>query len=308
MAAEFPTSIPTDHNSTGSETLAQAASGLGHAALHNDHSDEIVAIATKLGTGSSTPSSGTVLRGTGAGTSAWGDVVLTTDVTGTLPVANGGTGAVSHTSGNVLVGAGTSPVTSSKAAPTGDFVGTSDSQTLSNKTLTTPTIGSFANAQHNHENAAGGGQLDGDAIAADSIDPNHLVSGTGTTWVWQAWTPSYSGITVGSGTVVARFTQTGKTVHAYWKLTVAADTSIASGCTVSLPVTASSNYQQFDSIQGVQSVNDGGAVVHAGVPLFNSTSAVVFAWYAATTTLNTTFPITEAAGDIVILNVTYEAA
>lgn len=159
MAAEFPTSIPTDHNSTGSETLAQAASGLGHAALHNDHSDEIVAIATKLGTGSSTPSSGTVLRGTGAGTSGWGDVDLTTDVTGTLPVANGGTGAVSHTSGNVLIGAGASPVTSGKAAPTGDFVGTSDTQTLSNKTLTTPTIASFVNANHDHEDAAGGGQL-----------------------------------------------------------------------------------------------------------------------------------------------------
>ncbi len=35
----------------------------------------------------------------------------------------------------------------------------SSSDTLTNKTLTTPTIGSFANANHNHTNSAGGGQL-----------------------------------------------------------------------------------------------------------------------------------------------------
>lgn len=52
-----------------------------------------------------------------------------------LSVANGGTGVSSLTSGNVLVGAGTSAVSTTKAAPTGDFVGTSDTQTLSAKTF-----------------------------------------------------------------------------------------------------------------------------------------------------------------------------
>ena len=47
---------------------------------------------------------------------------------------------------------------------TGSVVGTSDTQTLTNKTLTTPTIASFANATHNHTNAAGGGTLTGAAI------------------------------------------------------------------------------------------------------------------------------------------------
>ena len=44
--------------------------------------------------------------------------------------------------------------------PVGDVVGLTDSQTLTNKTLTTPTIGSFTNAQHDHSNAAGGGTID----------------------------------------------------------------------------------------------------------------------------------------------------
>lgn len=39
-------------------------------------------------------------------------------------------------------------------------VTTSGTQTLTNKTLTTPTIGSFTNATHTHINAAGGGTLD----------------------------------------------------------------------------------------------------------------------------------------------------
>jgi hypothetical protein len=47
---------------------------------------------------------------------------------------------------------------------TGDVVGTSDTQTLTNKTLTTPTIASFANATHNHTNAAGGNTLNGKAL------------------------------------------------------------------------------------------------------------------------------------------------
>ena len=47
---------------------------------------------------------------------------------------------------------------------TGSVVGTTDSQTLSNKTLTTPTIGSFVNATHAHTAASGGGTLTAGAI------------------------------------------------------------------------------------------------------------------------------------------------
>jgi hypothetical protein len=57
-----------------------------------------------------------------------------------VDVADGGTGVVTLTSGGVLVGAGTSAVTTNKAAPSGDFVGTSDTQTLTNKTITSATI------------------------------------------------------------------------------------------------------------------------------------------------------------------------
>jgi hypothetical protein len=47
---------------------------------------------------------------------------------------------------------------------TGSVVGTTDTQTLSNKTLTTPTIGSFVNATHTHTSAATAGTLTAAAI------------------------------------------------------------------------------------------------------------------------------------------------
>lgn len=135
--AVFPGSIPPAGSAVSTNTLAAA----GHTALHNTSYDEIRALATKVGTGSSTPTSGTVLRGNGTGTSLWAQVGLTTDVTGTLPQANGGTGTTSATGSGAAV---------YQASPT-----------ISSPTLTAPTIANFSNAQHTHGDATNGGQLNG---------------------------------------------------------------------------------------------------------------------------------------------------
>lgn len=66
-------------------------------------------------------------------------VRLANDVSGTLPMANGGLGSnISASSGIPSVSAGS---LSFKTTPSGDIVGHSDSQTLTNKTLTSPTLG-----------------------------------------------------------------------------------------------------------------------------------------------------------------------
>jgi hypothetical protein len=62
----------------------------------------------------------------------YGKIGLTTHVTGTLPVANGGTGAVTLT--GIVVGNGTGAFTT-VTAPSGAIVGTTDTQTLSAKRI-----------------------------------------------------------------------------------------------------------------------------------------------------------------------------
>lgn len=64
----------------------------------------------------------------------------------------------------------------------GDVATIDGTETLANKTLTTPTIGSFVNAGHNHQNAAGGGALSAAAITtgtlADAVIPSSITRDT----------------------------------------------------------------------------------------------------------------------------------
>lgn len=145
-ASIYPGSIdnftdPTPTSKTNSPSLSGG---------QTEQNQAIEALEAKLGTGASTPTSGTVLRGNGVGSSQWADVDLTTDVTGTLPIANGGTGATSAATARTALGLeiGTNvqaynanlTTWAGKTVPAGTVVGTSDSQTLTNKTLTSPVI------------------------------------------------------------------------------------------------------------------------------------------------------------------------
>jgi hypothetical protein len=87
--------------------------------------------------GSTVPSTGQVLTATDSAHATWQTPSIST-VSGILPVPNGGTGMSTLTSGNVLVGNGTGGVLTTKAAPSGNFVGDTDTQTLTNKTVTDP--------------------------------------------------------------------------------------------------------------------------------------------------------------------------
>lgn len=123
--SNFPGSI--DDNTTLPNPGANSfTNSPDHATLHSTENDAIKAIETKLGTGSSTSTGGTVLTGNGTGTSAWGKVALAGMISGTLAVSNGGTGATTLT--GVVKGNGTSAMTAATAGT--DYAGISSTQTL----------------------------------------------------------------------------------------------------------------------------------------------------------------------------------
>jgi len=67
------------------------------------------------------------------------------------------------------------------------FVFEAHTQTLTNKTFTTPTIGDFTNATHDHEDAAGGGTLDGGALpSTDGLLKDIVVLTADGTWTKDA--------------------------------------------------------------------------------------------------------------------------
>jgi len=129
-------------------------------------------------------SSGTVGTAATFGAIPLGDA---NSVSGTLAVSNGGTGATTLTTGNFLQGNGTGPVTATKAIPTGTVVGTTDTQTLTNKTINTAnntividasdvTSGTFADARISSSSVT---QHEGDITIGNLIGaPTGAVVGT----------------------------------------------------------------------------------------------------------------------------------
>lgn len=107
-------------------------------------------------------------------TNAWACALLD-GATATFYDATGTTNFTVSCTGNITLGSGTgiadlnSGVLSAVTKPAGDLVGTTATQTLTNKTLTAPTIGDFTNATHDHSDAAGGGTFAHDNLTSGTI-------------------------------------------------------------------------------------------------------------------------------------------
>lgn len=135
------------------------------------------------------------------------------------------------------------------------LVDLSTSQTLTNKTLTSPTITAptitnptLTSDTINEFTAAAGVTIDGmlikdNTVGPGTITPAGLVAGTGASWVWQSWTPSWtsdgSAPALGNATLDAKYIQIGKTVSFRIHFIAGTTTTYGTGTYVwSLPVTA----------------------------------------------------------------------
>ena len=118
--SNFPSSLDTDANSSLPKTISNTAAlnNPNHAEMHGRSNDAIIEMQTKLGTGSSSASTGAVLIGTGSGASAWD---TTPTFVGDVTIPEGdlilGSTAVTSTAAeiNLLDGSTAGTVVASKA-------------------------------------------------------------------------------------------------------------------------------------------------------------------------------------------------
>lgn len=206
----FPTAVTTFPNTSGTEVLGLLGSGTGLSPILNLMGVDLNAVETKLGSGAATPAANQLLVGTGAGTSAW--QALTSAQLAAI---------ISDETGSGLLVFGTSPV------------------------IVTPTIASFTNAQHNHANAAGGGQITGSTGIAAGTVTNALLdtAAGGIGAAFTSFAAVHTGFSVQPTTNITRYVQIGKVV------TMICDfqggTSNAGTWTFTLPVTAKATTNGF---------------------------------------------------------------
>jgi len=132
---------------------------------------------------------------------------------------------------------------------------------------------------------------------------------------WQDWTPAHTNITVGNGTVVAKYIQIGKTVHFRYKFILGSTSSIGSSSLITLPVEANSDYIAGASILGNAGLLELGVSLFVGfarlqsatqfrIVVSNNASSVV----NVNQSMTATTPHTWAEDDEIHCEGTYEAA
>lgn len=212
-------------------------------------------------------------------------------------------------------------------------------QTFTNKTITAPAItgGTIDNSTITVDSIAGhssattvtvanlqivngvlnsANAVTATSIAAGAVQPQALTSGTGTGWAWSSWTPTWTNLTPGNGTIEAKYSQIGKTIIARCSIVFGSTTTISGALSFSLPVTSTSYNGIGSSIfpLGVGEINDSGTARFVAEITLASTTTVLIqvssagSTYVSGTALSSTVPMTWTTNDGLFLTFVYEAA
>jgi hypothetical protein len=146
-------------------------------------------------------------------------------------------------------------------------------------------------------------------LVADSTAATGLNWKTATEqYPWQVWTPTYTNMTIGNGTSVARYVKIGKTVHWYLKFTFGSTSSFGIYTAFTLPSTPISGFNY----------NARGLCRDAGVTWRFASAIIdtevypnvenVAGTYSVDVSISSTVPFTWGTGDFLQLAGTYEEA
>lgn len=135
-------------------------------------------------------------------------------------------------------------------------------------------------------------------------------SGGGT---WATYTPTYYNLTIGNGTVVAKYTQTGNLATVFWSLTYGSTTSISGGTpAVSLPANCPSAWNEVVTVAG--KLEDVGTAFWLGGAMIVQPDRFRLQYFGTSGTnltsdnVSSTAPMTWTTNDVIKVTFTYEVA
>jgi hypothetical protein len=150
----------------------------------------------------------------------------------------------------------------------------------------------------------------GQVLTADSTTATGLAWATASSGLtYAAWTPTTTGITLGNGTITARYAQSGKFVTGSFAFTMGSTSAItAAGISFTLPVTAKATGNFAYSGQIID------ASVEALLPVVANDTAIAYVGVARSSTsyaeyasINSGQPFTWVTNDKIFINFSYEA-
>jgi hypothetical protein len=148
----------------------------------------------------------------------------------------------------------------------------------------------------------------GTMLVANSAESTGLKWTTATDqFPWQAWTPTYTNLTVGNGTVSARYQQIGKTINFEFYFQMGSTSSMGSIPQITMPVAPKFYAKGFDIY-----VQDFGTTTYWGMAdtfdaKFYPTVTLTNGTYATIAYFNSTTPMTWTTSDNFSIRGTYEA-
>lgn len=136
----------------------------------------------------------------------------------------------------------------------------------------------------------------------------------GASSVTTSYTPTFANTTLGNGTVTGRYAQIGKQVDFWARFVLGSTSAVSSTPTVTLPVTADSNYTAAMQLIGqVQCTDTGTADYDGPVRYASSTTGLllvdtVSGTYGTETGLSSTTPFVWGNGDAITVTGSFFAA